>query len=308
MLGKGRAEAISNRDMERLALELGCHPATLEAIADVESAGFGWFRDGRIKILFEKHWFYKLLNAANRSVAVRMGLARRKWISPSKGGYKDQKTPDQRYELLADAMEIDETAALQSISMGRFQIMGFNYKTCGFDSPQAMWEDFLDSEVKQLEAFARFLEAKKLGPALKRNDFDLVEKRYNGGGLKGAYARKMEAAYVKLSNGKWKGWNREEASIHHETVIPRAKPKAGVNPKPLTSSRTVGGSGVAAGGGIALLVEPVQDAIAVIEGQKEALTSGQWFAMAMGALTIFGALVALYARWDDAGRPVPWED
>ena len=29
------------------------------------------------------------------------------------------------------------------------------------------------------------------------------------------------------------------------------------------------------------------------------------FGMVVGALIVAGALYALYARWDDAGRPVP---
>ena len=69
-LGKGRAAAITDAEMAALADELGCHPADLEAIAKVESSGFGWFKGGRIKILFEKHWFYKFLTGAARSNAV----------------------------------------------------------------------------------------------------------------------------------------------------------------------------------------------------------------------------------------------
>ena len=80
VLGKGRAEAISARDIAQLADQLGCHPADLEAIAEVESNGFGWFADGRMKILFEKHWFYRNLTGSKRALAVKTGLARNAWI------------------------------------------------------------------------------------------------------------------------------------------------------------------------------------------------------------------------------------
>lgn len=206
MLGKGRAEAITDADMSALAAEIGCHPADLEAIAIVESNGFGWFKDGRLKILFEKHWFYKLVDPAKRNAAVKAGLARKSWISPAKGGYKDQSNADARYRLLAKAMAMDEEAALKSISMGRFQIMGFNHGLCGFISAKQMWTAFLDSEKRQLRAFATFLQKKGLYPALIARDFNKIETVYNGGGLNGAYARKMRAEADKLRAGKWKGW------------------------------------------------------------------------------------------------------
>lgn len=79
-----------------------------------------------------------------------------------------------------------------------------------------------------------------------------------------------------------------------------------INPGAATRSRTVGGAGVAGAGGAAVLVEPVQDAIKVVEGQKDALSSGDIFMMAIGAIIIAGALYALYARLDDGGYIDQW--
>ena len=105
MLGKGKATAITDRDIALLADEMGVHPAVIDAIAEVESSGFGWFPDGRMKILFEKHWFYNLTSGATRGKAVNAGLARKGWLSPKKGGYTDQKTAAQRYRLLQAASQ-----------------------------------------------------------------------------------------------------------------------------------------------------------------------------------------------------------
>lgn len=218
-LGKGRAEAITDAHMAELALSIGCHPADLEAIVEVESNGFGWYKDGRIKILFEKHWFYKNLPAHLVKQAVDAGLARKQWLSPANGGYKDQSNADARYRLLKRAMDLHEEAALKSISMGRFQIMGFNHKVCGFNSAKEMWLAFLDSEFNQLRAFAEFLKEKNLVPALQRRDFVTIEKVYNGGGLKGAYAKKMAEAAQRLRNGKWKDWNPFETIEEPEERI-----------------------------------------------------------------------------------------
>ncbi|MCB1484852.1 MAG: N-acetylmuramidase family protein [Hyphomicrobiaceae bacterium] len=220
MLGKGRAEAITDAHTSQLATELGVHPADIEAIATVESNGFGWFEDGRIKILFEKHWFYKLLSGADRTKAVRQGLARKNWVSPKRGGYKDQSNADARYRLLAKAIAINEESALRSISMGRFQIMGFNYGLCGFVSAKHMWERFLDSEVNQLRALAKFLEKKGLVEAMRNRDFRKIETVYNGGGLGGAYARRMKAASDKLRAGKWKGWTPTQKPVEPPKPVP----------------------------------------------------------------------------------------
>lgn len=206
MLGKGRAEAISLQDYLDLANEIGCHPADLEAIAKVESGGFGWYKDGRMKILFEKHWFYKLLKGAQRTQAVKQGLARKSWISPRRGGYRDQKTASMRYDILERAMKINRSAALKSISMGRFQIMGFNHKICGFNTVEDMWSKFLDSEKWQLHGFRMFLKNKKLEPAMRTRNFARIEKIYNGGGLGGAYARRMRTESDRLRRGKYKNW------------------------------------------------------------------------------------------------------
>lgn len=206
ILGKGEAIATTDADMARLADSLQCHPADLEAIAEVESNGFGWFPDGRIKILFEKHWFFKYLDGKTRDDAVKNGLARAKWVSPSAGGYKDQATADQRYSLLARAMKVNREGAFRSISAGTFQIMGFNHRVCGFMTAEEMFNAFCKSEANQLQAFANFLKSKGLVSAIQRRAFAEVERGYNGGGLNGVYAAKMKTASDKLRAGKWKDY------------------------------------------------------------------------------------------------------
>lgn len=232
MLGKGRAEAITDSDIAKLADSLQCHPADLEAIAEVESNGFGWFDDGRIKILFEKHWFYKQLYGQVRTNAVKSGLARKNWMSPRNGGYKDQASPDDRYRLLERAMKVDEEGAFRSISIGRFQIMGFNYGSCGFVSAKHMWTRFLDSEKHQLEAFAKFLKSKGMVQAVRSRNFAMVEDRYNGGGLNGAYAEKMKNASDRLRAGKWKNYKPGSLAAPPEPATPVPAPTP--PPKPAT--------------------------------------------------------------------------
>ncbi|OYW63029.1 MAG: hypothetical protein B7Z40_15665 [Bosea sp. 12-68-7] len=208
MLGQGRAAAISNDDMAALARELGCHPASLEAIAEVESNGFGWFDDGRIKILPEPHKFDDYLPAARRAEARRLGLATLSYAATKASGHYKRMTngPGPRYALLARMIAFDENAAFNAISVGRFQIMGFNHAVCGYRSAKAMFEAFVDSEANQLRAFGRFLVDKKLKDELVREDFDGIERGYNGGGLNGVYARRMRTEAARLKRGKWAKW------------------------------------------------------------------------------------------------------
>lgn len=211
MLGQGRAAAISNDDMAALASRLGCHPATLEAIAEVESAGFGWFDDGRIKILPEPHKFHEYLPQARRAEALRRGLATTSFKATKAAGHYRAMTngPGPRYGLLDKMIAYDASAAFMAISVGKFQIMGFNHETCGFPTARAMFDAFVDSEANQLAAFGRFLVNKGLKDELARSDFEAIETGYNGGGLEGVYARKMRAEEARLKRGKWANWPRD---------------------------------------------------------------------------------------------------
>lgn len=251
MLGKGKASAATDADIARLADSLQCHPADLEAIAQVESAGFGWFPDGRIKILFEKHQFYKFIPEAARTNAVKNGLARKNWISPDKGGYEDQNTPDARYKLLERAIKVDREAAFKAISSGRFQIMLFNHDICGHQTAEGMFNAFCESEVYQLSALAGFLTNKGLLPAIRSRDFQKIETIYNGGGLNGAYAKKMKAASDKLRAGKWKDYKAGSMASPSPVVAPTPIP----TPKPIPAPPVAEPAPVVKRSGLSALIE-----------------------------------------------------
>lgn len=236
LLGQGRAAAITNNDMAALAVNLGCHPAALEAIAEVESAGFGWFDDGRIKILPEPHKFYSALPVARRAAALKSGLAFKTYKETKASGHYKKMTngPGPRYDFLARMIEYDAGAAYEAMSVGKFQIMGFNAETCGFPSAKAMFDAFVDSEVSQLRAFGAFLIKNGLRQALKDENFAQIETTYNGGGLNGAYAARMKAECAKLKAGKWSGWPNtwpgKTAAPPVAAPVAPAKPVAPVMP------------------------------------------------------------------------------
>lgn len=80
------------------------------------------------------------------------------------------------------------------------------------------------------------------------------------------------------------------------------RPRYAVEERPaeaVTSSRTVAGSTAAAGGGVLVLAEAVSE----VQRAESALSGGSIMGLVIGGLILAGALYALYARWDDAGRP-----
>ena len=53
------SKLLEEHDYETVAHLLDCDVAAVKAVAEVESAGEGFLQDGRTKILFEGHVFYK---------------------------------------------------------------------------------------------------------------------------------------------------------------------------------------------------------------------------------------------------------
>ena len=154
-------------------------------------------RNGRIKILFEKHKFYAHTFGEGRDAAEKAGLARKKWISPANGGYRDQPNNPAALKLLTKAMAIDAAAALKSASYGAGQIMGENYKLCGWETVEDFVSDMVESEDAQIQAMFGFLKGRSLVDEMQAKDFAAIARAYNGPGQVDAYAARMRAAYKK---------------------------------------------------------------------------------------------------------------
>jgi hypothetical protein len=89
------------------------------------------------------------------------------------------------------------------------------------------------------------------------------------------------------------------------TRFPATAPMFSPEPKmveKLASSRTMAGSGLAGAGGTAVIADTVMK----MQEADAAMSAGSLLAMAIGVFILAGAGMALYARWDDAGRPLLW--
>lgn len=205
--------ALAHSDFEWAAAQLGGRYAQIRAVDEVESGG-GWFTNVRVtilaldgpdgfldgpdlpKILFEAHHFDKRTNGKFR--ANYPNLSSKTWNRALYVGGQGE------WERLFKAMQLDETAALLSASVGRYQIMGFNHKLAGFATVQEFWTAQKESERRQLESFVAFIKNAGLLAAFRKissNAADCIAfaKGYNGSGYAAnAYHAKIAAAHRKF--------------------------------------------------------------------------------------------------------------
>jgi hypothetical protein len=174
-------------DYQAAADQIGAEVAAVKAIAEVESSGRG-FWTGRPIIRLEAHWFGKLTGYQYNDSHPHISC--RSW-TPSLAA-RNQGEAWQQFE---EAAALDEGAAIQSTSWGAYQLMGFHWRTLGYDSPQAMMTA-MGTDEGQLDAFVRFVKADPvLIDALRRHDWHAFAARYNGLGQVERYAGLMAAAY-----------------------------------------------------------------------------------------------------------------
>lgn len=165
------APAVTPEEIVQFAAEIGCTPKQLNAIAHVESAGGGFDVHGRPKILFERHYFYRLTQGA-------YGLT--SYSNPHGGGYGEDS-----WEKLALAAGKDPDAAFASASWGKFQIMGAHWHALGFSSSLGMAYHMSRSEAAHYGALVRFIEVNNMADKVKALSTDPADcvafaRSYNG--------------------------------------------------------------------------------------------------------------------------------
>ena len=225
----GRAKRLDDIDLPKIGATIGVGEDELHAVIDVESRGSGFDRKNRPIILFERHWFNRLLPKSKKARARSEGLATTKW---------SRKTYNQdQYRLLERAMRIDKTAALKSCSWGMFQVMGFNHKKAGYSSVLKMVEAFMDDEETHLQAAVNFIVASNIDDDLRRHDWHGFARVYNGSGYrKNNYHTKLARSFAR--------WSRIKDTPYHASAIeaartpePLPKPKGVKEPKSVSQTR-----------------------------------------------------------------------
>lgn len=168
------------------------------------------------------------------------------------------------YERLKRVGAVNKRVAILSASYGSHQIMGFNHELIGYDTPEAMFEAFHQSEAAQLNAFVAFVIATDLAKYLHE-----AEKLADAG--KSSLTPLNEFA---------KGYNGKSHDNYHIAISAayqaEKKKRQGYTVKPTIQSTTVQGgitatvSTIGAGG---LVVKDILDGIKATREVAETVTT-----------------------------------
>lgn len=169
---------LTQEDYTSAGLALNVPASVIQAITDVESKGSGFLPDGRPLILFERHIMLRQLGKVGRKDVAALQDKFPSVVNRKPGGYRGGAAEHERLGLAAT---INRQCALESCSWGLFQIMGFHWKSLGYESIQAFINAMYRSEGAQLDAFVRFIKASPvLLRALQAKDWRTFAKTYNG--------------------------------------------------------------------------------------------------------------------------------
>jgi hypothetical protein len=170
---------------------IGCSIPTLKAVVAVESSGFGFFGNGKPKILFEAHWFSQL--TGHKYDRSHHSISSSCWNRDLYLGGSAE------YIRLENAKLLDRSAAIQSCSWGLFQVMGFHYHLC-YPNVEAFYDGMHQSEWEHLKIAIAFIKSKGLDRHLKNHSWAAFAYGYNGAGYKtNQYDRKLKDAYSRFS-------------------------------------------------------------------------------------------------------------
>lgn len=218
-------------DLTKAAKLLQIDVAVIRAIDQVESNGAGFDKDGRVKILFEPATFNRMtkgaflgIDVAKNVVAAKFGdrssysldqhqqlkraIDLQQWAQiatatdPSiRAAYPDPKKAEAAAALIRQVAPGVESMAYQSASWGRYQIMGFNFRFCGYRLVADFVAAMRRSEAEHLAAFVNFVIGKNLSRHLQAKNYDAFFTGYNGPQYKKMkYDQKFFAA-LKQFNG-----------------------------------------------------------------------------------------------------------
>ncbi len=183
-------EILVQADFERAATALRCEVAAIRAVCEVEAPRGGFLSDGRVVILFERHWFHRLTKGQYSNLHPDIS-------NPKPGGYLGFANEYTRFNR---AFALDATAAMLSASWGKFQIMGFNHALCGFATVDAFVDAMKSGEGAQLDAFVAYVRHECLDDELREHRWTAFARRYNGVDYaRNKYDTRLANAYAKYA-------------------------------------------------------------------------------------------------------------
>lgn len=209
--------------LRKAAKKLGVELSVIRAVFQTETEGQTYTKDGRIKILYERHYFSRFTHGKYDKDRDISAPTRFKGKTHKEKG-KVVATPEidqygnlpNQYRRFEKAKKLDEEAAYSSISYGSFQIMGSNYKDAGYKSAKEFGDAmFSADEDKMLDAFTNYISANHaMRKALLNHDWATFARLYNDPGYKdNKYDTKMAENYKIFSADPFKGYKESEIKI-----------------------------------------------------------------------------------------------
>ncbi len=196
------------------AQALGISTAAAAAVLKVESGGGGFASDGRMIIRFENHVFYDRWGKNNKATFDKhfQYSSDKRWqghkfrANETDAWAAAHQSQSQEWQILEFARGLSNDPALESISMGAAQIMGFNYATEGYTSVQQMFDQMSGAIKPQLVGMFTFIQNTSLCiNGLKEGNYVKFAKGYNGAGQAETYGALIKAAadaWTKVTEGK----------------------------------------------------------------------------------------------------------
>lgn len=202
---------LNASDWAAAAESLGVESEVIQAVAAVEAPRGAFDDSGRPTILYERHYFHRLTQGAYSTSHQQISAS-------SAGGYGRFSA---QYGKLEEAFGLDAESALKSVSWGRFQIMGANFKAAGYSSVEAMVLDMMKSERAQLDAFVNFIKSdSKMHSALKKKDWAGFAARYNGKAYKkNNYDQKLRGEFDRLTRVTSPAANASPPAVHTPPIV-----------------------------------------------------------------------------------------
>lgn len=193
---------LTEDDYKDAAGLLNCEVACIKAVRDVESRGYG-FVNGRPLVLFEPHIFSKY---SNHEFDDTHGGVSRRHYQPGhypKGTAEEQNAAN--WAKIEYAAGLNKDAAYMAASYGMFQVMGFNFRICGFRTVHDFVTAMHQGERAQLMACVQYILSNRLDDELRSRDWKGFAAGYNGPAYAtNNYHTKLEAAYAKHAGASGK--------------------------------------------------------------------------------------------------------
>ncbi|MCV9927627.1 N-acetylmuramidase family protein [Flavobacterium sp. LS1R49] len=211
LIEKGKAglssnsKLLSEKNLIDFSNNYDLELAVVKAVNEVESGGMGFLVDGRPKILFEGHIFWKELEKrkinpstyvnANTLDILFKNYTRKFYL----GGTAEYTRLEKAINLSPDKNFSD--AAKCSTSWNLYQIMGFNAIPIGYQNVDEYVEKMYLNEGESLKSFGMFLKKNKLIGFLRNKKWADFASKYNGPAYKtNKYDEKLMKAYAKFSS------------------------------------------------------------------------------------------------------------